>query len=149
MQTTEEIFIQRKLEYKHIKYKKGFKYQLSQTCYITIPVFGFDVQHSQFSLSADGLLIINKGYAWDGASGPMIDIKSLMRASLVHDALYQMMRMELLGSYYKGIADLLLYEIAVEDGMWVIAATPIQWAVSKFGYTSVHPDSIKKEYTAP
>ena len=43
-------------------------------------------------LTMDGLLTINKGYAWDGPSGPTIDTKSFMRGSLVHDALYQLMR---------------------------------------------------------
>ncbi len=37
-------------------------------------------------------LTTKKGYAWDGPSGPTIDSKNFMRGSLVHDALYQLMR---------------------------------------------------------
>jgi hypothetical protein len=39
-------------------------------------------------------LTVEKGYAWDGPSGPVIDAKENIRASLDHDALYQLMRNE-------------------------------------------------------
>lgn len=35
-------------------------------------------------------LFIRSGYAWDGASGPTIDTKDTQTASLVHDALWQL-----------------------------------------------------------
>jgi hypothetical protein len=34
----------------------------------------------------------SKGYAWNGPSGPTLDTRNFMRGSLVHDALYQLMR---------------------------------------------------------
>jgi len=40
----------------------------------------------------DGLLTISEGYMWDGASGPTWDDKTNMTGSLVHDALYQILR---------------------------------------------------------
>ena len=43
-------------------------------------------------LDLSGLLTIKKNYAWDGASGPVFDTQRIMRGSLVHDALYQLMR---------------------------------------------------------
>ena len=39
-------------------------------------------------------MIVEKDYAWDGPSGPTIDTSNSMRASLVHDVLYQAMREE-------------------------------------------------------
>ena len=42
-------------------------------------------------LSTQGLLKINEGYSWNGASG-IPDTEANMLAALVHDALYQLMR---------------------------------------------------------
>jgi hypothetical protein len=39
---------------------------------------------SFISLTTDGMLIISEHYAWDGASGPAIDTKDILRASAVH-----------------------------------------------------------------
>ena len=64
----------------------------------------------------DATLDINKGYAWDGPRGPTIDTKTNMRASLVHDALYQLMREGLLPQHYRKAADKELYRIMIEDG---------------------------------
>ena len=43
------------------------------------------------NLSTQGLLKINTGYSWNGASG-IPDTEANMFAALVHDALYQLMR---------------------------------------------------------
>ena len=43
------------------------------------------------NLSIKGLLKINEGYSWNGATG-IPDTKANMLAALVHDALYQLMR---------------------------------------------------------
>ncbi len=74
----------------------------------------------------NGALTIDEGYAWDGASGPMPDIPSVMRGSLVHDALYQLMREKLL-DYKKDrqMADKLMQQICLEDGM----PPPLAWGV--------------------
>jgi hypothetical protein len=62
-------------------------------------------------LSADGVLTIKAGYRWDGASGPTFDTPSTMFASLVHDALYQLMREEAIGQEWRLRADDLLGRI--------------------------------------
>lgn len=51
------------------------------------------VAENYIYLGADGMLRICKGYAWDGASY-IPDTLGNMFASLVHDALYQLMRRE-------------------------------------------------------
>lgn len=44
-----------------------------------------------YTLTPD-CLTVKEEYAWDGASGPTIDTRTSMRASLIHDALYQVCR---------------------------------------------------------
>ena len=70
-----------------------YKYQLTDDYYIRIDIRpGQDLEFRFLSLSSDGILTIRKSYAWDGPSGPTIDTMDFMRGSLVHDALYQLMR---------------------------------------------------------
>lgn len=109
-----------------IFYKSGYKYQLHQPITMTIPITGFSIKHEYFSLSTKGLLTINKGYAWDGATG-FPDLKTIIRGSLVHDCLYQMIRLRLLPTSKRDDADLILKNMCIEDGM----ASTLAWAVYK------------------
>jgi len=104
-----------------IKYKKrrGFKYILyRETSYPTgiIPATE-SPDLSWAALDKNGLLTIRKGYTWDGPSGPAIDSSNFMRGSLIHDALYQLMREEVLPQSARKRADEILREICIEDGM--------------------------------
>jgi hypothetical protein len=76
------------------------------------------------------VLWIVTGYAWDGASGPTIDTRSVIRASLVHDALYQLMRLGVLDRGWRATADADLARIMIEDGAWRIRAAAWRVAVS-------------------
>lgn len=76
-------------------YECGYKYQVKKDFEIQTPFFGFEVNHFFFILFKDGRLLIKRGYAWDGASGPAIDTEDNMISSLVHDCLSQI-RQELL-----------------------------------------------------
>jgi len=49
---------------------------------------------------SDGGLLIKAGYSWDGPSGSAIDTKNFMQGSLVHDALYQLLRENILYESY-------------------------------------------------
>jgi len=117
-----------------IAYKGGYKYQLAKSymCQvpIRIPVF-IDTPFIQLDL--DGTLIIKAGYAWDGPSGPTFDTKTFMRPSLVHDALYQLIRERRLGYFYRQVADQLLYDQCREDGMTKLRAWYVYKAVRMFG----------------
>ena len=78
-----------------IAYKKGYKYQLTEAYTVDILIHPDADIHSNsgyIDLTAEGTLTIKKGYAWDGPSGPTVDTRNFMRGSLVHDALYQLMR---------------------------------------------------------
>lgn len=74
-----------------ILYKEGYKYQLAEEYTISIPIKpDSNIISDYIDLNNDGELVIKKGYAWDGPSGPTIDSLNFMRGSLVHDALYQL-----------------------------------------------------------
>lgn len=103
-------------------------------------------------LSRDGVLRISASYAWDGPSGPAVDTRTFMRASLVHDALYQLMR----GKYLdfrrdRHFADDLLKKMCLEDGMFPLRAWYIHKALRLFGRRSARPhDSTAcKVFDAP
>ena len=72
-----------------------------------------------YILDPNGNLLILPGFEWDGASGPAIDCKSNMRASMVHDCLYGMIsRRELRPKgWHRKRADLLFRKMLVKDGM--------------------------------
>ena len=53
----------------------------------------------------DSQITFYEGYSWDGASGPVLDTKSVHLASLVHDGLYQAIRLRKLNEDQKGKAD--------------------------------------------
>lgn len=102
-----------------IRYWKGCKYQLAETYICQTPITGEHIEDDQFTLQEDGTLVINKGFAWDGASGPTFDSASSMRASLVHDVFCVAMRDGRL-SYEKWqdkVNDL-FRDQCIEDGMW-------------------------------
>ena len=81
-----------------------------------------------------GLLYISRGYCWDGASGPAIDTMSFARASLVHDALYQLIAAgHVPKKPWKAHADRELYDICREDGMGWLRAKWVYLAVKFFG----------------
>lgn len=108
-----------------IKYREGYKYQLADSYRIKVDLtpFPLPVNLPFIRFTHAGELVIKKGYAWDGASGPTFDTLNTMRGSLVHDALYQLMREGCLDpDVYKDQADRLLQKILCEDGMSSIRA---------------------------
>ena len=90
-----------------------YKYQLVED--YTIPIDIKPTENIEFkflSLSSEGQLTIRQYYAWDGPSGPTIDTRSFMRGSLVHDALYQLMRLKALDNkIHRKRADEIMKEI--------------------------------------
>jgi hypothetical protein len=111
-----------------------YEYQLQNDYSIQIDIKpGKTIEFDYLSLSADGILTINKYYAWDGPSGPTIDTRDFMRGSLIHDALYQLMRLGALDyKVYRKRADELLREICIQDGMCSFRARYVYWAVHLF-----------------
>lgn len=124
---------------------KRYKYQLKQPYKLLIGIKGYTIDIPFLKMDANGLLIITEGYAWDGPSGPTIDTLNFMRGSLVHDALYQLMRKEAIPLRYKEFADLLLKRICLEDGMSNFRAAYVYLAVKLFGGRSAKPGSEKPD----
>lgn len=99
--------------------------------YRLVSAFNYDLRHFEpgvvvnisWVVLDNGRLYIRKGYAWDGPSGPALDTVNFLRASLVHDALYQLIGGGYLPRSWKKDADKELYAIARADGMpWWRAA---------------------------
>lgn len=127
-----------------IQYKKKYKYH-----YVTHAAVTFETKYTPkdahngefLSIDKKGLLTIKKGYAWDGATG-WPDSKNVMRGSLIHDALYQLMREEVLPQSYRKKADLAMIKVCKEDGMWSITAAGIYGALRSFGASAARPDVL-------
>ena len=134
-----------------IVYQSGYKYQTKEDYAISILIYPQCNIETQFiSLNTDGTLIIKKGYAWDGASGPIPDLKTVMRGSLVHDALYQLMREKKIDhDTYRYVADLTLRDICLEDGMSRLLAWIIYTGVRKFGDPFADPNDKRPLEYAP
>ena len=103
-----------------LSYRKlpNYKYQLTEVYIFQTSILNHSVTNHDFiSLNREGLLILRKGYAWDGATY-FLDLKSIMRASLVHDAILQLIHQDkLLPISCRKEADKLLSGMSKEDGM--------------------------------
>ena len=127
-----------------IIYKSGYKYQLCGAYSVSTSVWPDDtVRFDDILLTTDGRLFIPKGYAWDGPSGPTIDTDTFMRGSLVHDALYQLMRNGQLGIEWREQADKLLREICLEDGMSAFRAWYVYHGLRLGGGPAASAENIK------
>lgn len=129
-------------------YKHGnYKYRLTRDTVQQTNIFGQNIITDFIELYEDGRLLIKKGYAWDGCSGPTIDTKKNMRAGLVHDALYQLIRLGHLPASDKKKIDILFRDILKEDGFY---ASGLYYAgVSLFGGFAIKPKEEPKEESAP
>lgn len=101
---------------------KRYKYQLMEDFIYVTKIRGFEANLELIKLDREGNLTILKYYAWDGASGPTLDSPSAMRASLVHDALYQLMRLNLITQDQLIPIDKLFHKILLKDGMGSLRA---------------------------
>jgi hypothetical protein len=124
-----------------ISYHDGYKYQLKADYITGTGVLPDEPVETQFvDLSTAGRITVKNGYAWDGPSGPTIDTLNFMRGSLVHDALYQLMRERRVdASRYKDVADRLLQTMCKQDGMTALRAWFVYQAVRLFGDPTSDP----------
>ena len=137
-------------------YKKGFKYQLARD-YVGIVRFTvpkpLETQYIRLEPRPNGTckLFISLGYAWDGPSGPTLDrfADSAMRPSLEHDALYELIRKELLPPEYRPLADKQFHTQAQKDGMWRVRAWGWHRMLHHFGWGAADPDAKKVVFTSP
>ena len=134
----------------YIVYKAGYKYQLVEPYSQDIGIRpGRDIDTTYITLKHNGVLTVRAGYAWDGPSGPTFDTSDFMRGSLVHDVLYQLMRMDLLNREYKKDADRLLQKMCIEDGMPRIRAWWVYMGLQIGGRDATLPKNRKRKIVAP
>ena len=125
---------------KFIRYREGYKYQLAEDfVYLSAIRVPEAVGNRWIVLAPSGAMVIKEGYAWDGPSGPTFDSKSFMRGSLVHDALYQLMREGLLPASCRQAADEELRKVCEEDGMWGLRAWCVYHGVRFGGAGAIDP----------
>lgn len=145
-------------------YKRGVKYYTTrfyhahldihpkETVYISYTAYDMndrEVRLPLVKLTPDGELDIYPRYAWDGASGPTWDSLSSMIGSLLHDVIYQLIRLGLIDPSYKEYGDEVLRKCCVEDGMYEWRADYWKFAVLKFGKGSTKPSAEPQEMVAP
>ena len=125
-----------------MKYRRigKYKYQLVESEATQLNSDFFDViAENEFVILVCGCVMVKEGYAWDGASGPAVDTVTFLRGSLVHDALYQLIREGLLPKSFRRAADSLLRDICIEDGMSRIRAWYVYRAVRWFAGGAIKP----------
>lgn len=134
-----------------IRYQDGYKYQLQTSARIQSGCIPGAAIHTEYiRLETNGELHLREGYAWDGASGPMPDLKCIMRGSLAHDAMYQLMREGHLDhAQFREAADRCLQRLCIEDGMWRLFAWLAYRVVRRFGNPYCDPSSQRPWIKAP
>jgi len=146
-----------------IKYKSGFRHQLVADAYTQTAIYPDKAIITKYGeLSTDGFLIAKDGYAWDGPSGPcrfiadrlpeflrLKYLKTILRGSLFHDLIYELIRLGLLPTKWRKQGDKELKRICLEDKMCDIRAWWVYKAVRKGGSMSADPRHKKPIYTAP
>ena len=126
------------------KYRLESKYQVSVGFYEQKAERG-----NEFVWLDHGFLTISEGYAWDGPSGPVLHTRTWMRASLVHDALYQLIREDHLPREMRKVVDDLMYAHLLEDGMGRFRAWYSYRGVRLFGGRAAEPRPTLGTFTAP
>ena len=134
-----------------IRYRSGYKYQLASSYSIPINIKSKkDIKTEFINLDTKGKLAIKRGYAWGGPSGPVVDTEENMRASLVHDAFYQLMRHKKLNAKaYKDKADKIFKKICIKDGVSKKIASAYYYGLRIGGKPAVDPKNKKKIHKAP
>jgi len=115
----------------HGNYKYKAEIEVKESCNL-----------NYIKITKKGKLTVKKWYAWDGPSGPTFDTKNFIRGSLVHDALYQLIREDKIDQDQRERADEILREICLEDGMSRIRAWWVFWGVYLFGKGAAKPDLL-------
>jgi hypothetical protein len=141
-----------------IVFKGGYKYQffyshvheLRHADSTHIPTDGIFTDYvSIYWTENRPLLWLQKGYAFDGPSGPTFDTPSFMRGAGVHDGLYQLIRLGLLPAEAKRWADDELYYACKADGMWGFRAWYSLQGVHYFARKAASKQGIKPLLVAP
>lgn len=130
------------MDYLTYTHRRRWKYRLTKPLAQPTRLTNMACATDYLVLKEDGLLQIRSGYCWDGPSGPALDTPTFMRASLVHDALYQLIRQGHLDPATARLtADRLMHKLCLADGMSRWRAGYSYWAVRLFGGRASQPET--------
>jgi len=117
----------------------SYKYQLLRDyVHSDCSIYGYTFKSPFIEMTNRGELKVSAGYAWDGLSGG-IDTRTSMRGSLVHDALYQCLRMKMLPQECRAFADREFLRVCIEDGMRKLRAQWMYYVVRCCGWQAAAP----------
>lgn len=133
-----------------MKYTAGWKYKTEEDIEVTVPEMGLvSAEHTLYILLLSRELRISKSYAWNGASFVLFKWfgtpESWMVPSLIHDALYQLMRESKLTPTYRRTVDGIFYRLLRERGVSWVVAIVAYWAVRLGGnYAMRHGARVRE-----
>jgi len=133
-----------------VLYQKGYKSYLAATYKDKVKVYAKRRIRAEYgTLDENGNIEIFRGFPWDGCSGPTIATKTTVRAGLVHDFLYRLIRHGLLEPIWREAADREFKRILLEDGCNRVRAWYFHRSVVAFGASAIDPKNRTKVLTAP
>lgn len=115
-----------------------YKYRLTATHSYMIPIKGRDIYTPYISLEQSGKLSMRQGYAWNGASF-VVDTDSTIVASLIHDALYQLIRENHLPYEYRKPADQIFRDVCIRNGTSKFRANYFYKGLRWFAFRAAKP----------
>lgn len=129
---------------KTFTYREVGKYRFETLEAYTFSVAGLPDIDTEYITIRSGRITIAPRYAWDGATGwpkKLKHPKCLIQSSLVHDAIYQLMREGKIDrKKWRKYADRMLQLISIEDGMNVVLAAIVYRVVRIAGKKSTMPE---------
>lgn len=132
-----------------IRYRSGYKHQLAEDARALTNIRPEkDIKTEFIDLDTDGWMDIRNAYAWDGPTAVYFFPLKLIKPSLFHDAIYQLLRMELLPQHCRTLADDLYRRLSLENGVWRGRAWYQHRAV-RLATGAADPKNRKKIRSAP
>jgi hypothetical protein len=140
----------------YIAYTDGWNWILEEETEYDTGILGFNITTEFIRLQADGLMTISRKYASDGVTcitgtpwAWLLEKDWMKRGAYGHDALYQLVQLQLLPMEYKLVADHLMRSWCIEDGAWGWEAQIVFRLVDKYGAASVDHRKQRKILIAP
>ncbi len=128
------------LQYSNLK---GYDHRLHNRLVFMTPIRLEKSYIAQFlELHTDGRLVIKPGYCWDGPSGPTWKDKTNMEPSCFHDAMYQLMRLEIIeAGEWREWTDVEFVRQCKKRKMNWLRARIYLWAVREYGEGNSKPET--------
>jgi len=123
-----------------VKYKHGFRFYLAEDFSLKIDDLPDENVLPLYKIAmSKGMLTISKGYMWDrGFRG-----KEFIRGTLVHEALYQLIRLGYLPYEWRKKSNEIYYSLLVDDGAPKLFAWLLKKCADLFGNVASNGKSRK------